>query len=498
MEAMKEKVSLSELVQLCAVDGNLYARTFFPKAARQESPEFHKDMDRILENPDNRFVGFEVFRGGAKTTKLRLFASKRIAYGISHTIIIIGKSQEHAVKSLLWIKSNIEYNKLWTQTFGLRKGNKWSDTEIEILHETDGYPIRVLALGITGSVRGINVDDRRPDLIILDDPCDEENTATPEARQKMSDLVFGALAKSLAPASEAPEATMALAQTVLVKGDLIDSVMDDPQWATVRYSCFDSRGESAWPERWTTEVLEADKQAHVNRNQLSLWLREMECVLVTTENSAFLERWLEYWDVLPDGGVTYMGIDPTPPPKDGNALRQVNEKLDDAVIMVIRFLAGKVYICEYYACKSPDPEEFINKIFELARIWNPIMIGIETVMNQRTLKWLFEREMVKRRQFYSVIPIEDKRKKETRIIQTITRYASNNALVVNKNQVEFIEQYEVFQAQATRQHDDYLDALTIAMGLINPGLEGITYEGDYVDITDDSYMPQIEDWRGAP
>ena len=491
-------VSLKEVVELAAVDGNFYARTFFPKTARQESPEFHKDMDRVLENPANRYVGFEVFRGGAKTTKLRLFASKRIAYGISHTIIFVGKSQEHAVKSIHWLKQAVEYNKLWAQTFNLKKGSKWTDTEIEIIHGTDEYPIRVIALGITGSVRGINVDDYRPDLIILDDPCDEENTATPEARQKISDLVFGALSKTLAPASEAPDATMALAQTVLVQGDLIDSVMDDPQWASVRYSCFNSRGESSWPERWTTEELLKDKEAHVQRNQLSLWLREMECVLVTQENAAFMERWLQYWDVLPEGGVTYIGIDPTPPPKDGNALKQVNQKLDDAVIMVIKYWQGRVFVCDYYACKSPDPMEFVDKIFEMVGRWNPIMVGIETVMHQRTLKDLVEREKLKRRQFFHLTPVEDKRKKETRIIQAISRYASSYMLYVNKNQRELIEQYSRFQAAATRQHDDYLDALTIAMDLINPGLEGITVDGDYTDLTDESNIPEIEDWRGAP
>lgn len=101
-----EEITLEEVIELAAVDGNFYARTFFPKTARQESPDFHKDMDTVLENPANRFVGFEVFRGGAKTTKLRLFASKRIAYGISHTIIFVGKSQDHAVKSIHWLKQD--------------------------------------------------------------------------------------------------------------------------------------------------------------------------------------------------------------------------------------------------------------------------------------------------------------------------------------------------------------------------------------------------------
>ena len=199
----------------------------------------------------------------------------------------------------------------------------------------------------------------------------------------------------MAPASEAPDATMALAQTVLVEGDLIDAVMADPQWASVRYSCFNTRGESAWPDRWSTEELLADKEAHVQRNQLSLWLREMECILVTQENAAFLMSWLNYWDTLPEGGVVYMGIDPTPPPKDGNALKQVNLKLDDAVIMIIKYHGGKVFICEDYYCKSPDPEEFVNKIFELGIKWNPMMVGVETTLFQRMLKWYLELPLAK-------------------------------------------------------------------------------------------------------
>jgi len=491
------ETDLQEVVELAAIDSDFYAQTFFKKTARQESPGFHKDMDRVLERQENRFVAFEVFRGGAKTTKLRLFTSKRIAYGISHTILFIGKSQEHAIKSVEWLMRAVEYNKLWAGTFNLRKGKKWTSTDIEIYHGTDEFPIRVMALGITGSVRGINVDDYRPDLIVLDDPCDEENTATVESRFKMEELVFGALAKSLAPASEAPDAMMALCQTVLVTGDLIDKAMTDPQWASVRYSCFDAKGESSWPARWSTDELEDDKKAHINRNQLSLWLREMECVLVTQENAAFKQEWLEYWDVLPEGGLTFMSIDPTPPPKDGNALRNVNKKLDDAVIMITRFYGGKVYLCEYYITKSPDPEEFVNMIFQMALQWKPFQIGIETTLFQRMLKWYLDKEMQKRRQFYTVLPIEDKRKKETRIVQGISRYASNRNLVVNRSQTEFIEQYGSFMLGATGQPDDMLDALTIALDMINPSLEGLIIEGEY-NILDEENIPELEDWRSAP
>lgn len=494
----QEQISLREVVDLAAVDGDFYAHTFFPKTVRQKSPPFHHDMDRLLDDTNNRFVSFSIFRDGAKTTKLRIFCSKRIAYGISHTILFVGKSQDHAKRSVKWLMRQVEYNRFWATTFGLRKGNKWTPEECEIWHDTDDYPITILAVGITGSIRGVNIDDYRPDLIILDDPCDEENTATPEARQKMEDLVFGALGKSLSPASESPAAMMCLAQTPLVEGDLLDVTLSDPQWASMKISCFNERGESSWPTRYPTKTLQADKEAHIARNQLSLWMREMEVTIISRELSAFKREWLQPYTVEPDGGLVYIGIDPTPPPKDANAAVAVNRKLDDAVIMVIKFHGGNVYVLDYYIAKSPDPGEFLSEFFRLAFTYRPFMVGIETTMHQRTLKWELDRQMLQRQQFYTVIPVEDKRKKETRILQAVSRYASNGLIYVKPTQTEFIEQYSRYQAMIPRQRDDILDAFTIALDLINPALEGVMIEGDFTHLTDESNIPELDDWRSAP
>ena len=286
----EEQITLEEAVQLGAVDSEFFGQFFFSKTCRQASPPFHREMDTALDDPENRFVDCMVFRGGAKTSKLRLLTAKRISYGLARTIVFVGKSQEHAVKSVSWLKNAVKRNSLWAESFGLKPGGKWADTEIEIIHDVLDIRITVVALGITGSVRGVNIDDYRPDLIVVDDPCDEENTATAEQRKKISDLFFGALQKSLAPASEAPHAKMVLLQTVLDDDDLISVCQRDSQWKSLTFSCFGADGQSIWPERWTTEELLKDKQAHVERNQLSLWLREMECRVVGEEGNAFLPQ----------------------------------------------------------------------------------------------------------------------------------------------------------------------------------------------------------------
>lgn len=493
MEAVAE-ASLAEIVQLGAVDNDFYGRYFFEKAIRQKSPEFHREIDAILEHPGNRHVAIKVFRGGAKTTKLRVFTSKRIAYGISHTILFVSEAQDHSVKSIEWLKRNVEFNKKWSETFQLRPGKKWSGSEIEILHGVDEYPIRVIALGITGQTRGVNIDDFRPDLIVVDDPCDEENTATPEQRKKISDLFFGALEKSLAPATENPDAMMVLLQTPLNSEDLIEQCMRDPQWVTAQYSCFDRNGNSAWPARWKTETFKKEKDAHIARNQLALWMREMEVTVVAEELATFKADWLQYWEVLPEGMAVYIGVDPTPPPKENDVA--VNPKLDDAVIMAVGFHKGNVYLLDYYGTKSPNPDDFISKLFEFVIRFRPIKVGFESLLFARTTKFYVEKEMQKRGHYFTITPVEDKRKKQVRITQAISSRASNRTVHVHRSHSEFIQQYIAYPSV---NHDDYLDAFAIALDLVNPALIDDTFiEGEFQRLAEeDSMIPDLEEWRSV-
>src|SRR5690606_4152238 len=119
-----KELSVDEIVQLANINPEFYKHHFFPKAFRQESPQCHKDLWAVLEDPSARYVDIMMPRDWAKTTNLRAFASKRIAYAVSRTIVIVGISEDAAIKSLDWLKRNVEFNYRWAQTFGLSKGKK--------------------------------------------------------------------------------------------------------------------------------------------------------------------------------------------------------------------------------------------------------------------------------------------------------------------------------------------------------------------------------------
>jgi len=428
----------------------------------------------------HRFGAFEVFRGGAKTSLLRTFTAQRVAYAISRTIMYVSVSQNHAVHSIRWLKRQIESNRAFAETFQLSKGGKWTDELIEIRHGIDEVPITVMAMGITGQIRGFNIDDYRPDLIIADDILNEENTATKEQREKTEALFFGALLNSLAPASEAPHAKAVLLQTPLNRDDIVEKCLRDPQWHGVRFGIFDDQGKSQWETRFPTKQLIADKESAVLRRQYALWMREMECQIVAGEDTHIDITRLQYWDVLPDAMTVVISIDPA---------SSDSPNADFNVVMAVGFWGSNVYVLDYYAERGVMPDAVATRFFEFIWRYRPRKAAVESISYQRILKWYLEQEMLKRRTFIPVDAVQDRRRKSDRILQQIPGLVHMGCLYIKPSMHDLIAQMETYNPDDSSQHDDILDALAMAITSINPAAR--EFEGDYsiLEEEESSYTP---------
>lgn len=456
-------VPLSELALRYALNSVEYCHAFFPKTFRQQSAPFHPELFKTLDDPRNRNVGIEVFRGGAKTTILRVFTSKRIAYGTSRTVMYNSESSGHSIKSVRWLRRQVEFNKKWTNFYRLEKGKKWTDDWLEIYNAILDITVSVVAVGITGQVRGLNIDDYRPDLIINDDVDNEETTGTPEQRLKTENLFFGAIANSLTPSSENPEAKNVLLATSLHKDDTINKCHADPTWATHKFPIFNSEERSAWPARWTTEQLLEEKQAFVNRGQILLWLREMECTIGDEETASFRKDWLKFWDVTPERMLVILTCDPAPPPSEAQLKKGLASK-DEEVWSVQGLSGGKRFLLEQVASKDHDPEWSANVFFSLVAKWRPLKTIIETIAYQRTLKSFLEMKMREKKTYHLIEGYpppgmeRDRRKKRHRILQAFSGIGSQGQLFVHPTMLTFISQ---FSSYPNCDHDDRLDAAAI-------------------------------------
>ncbi len=497
MSSNQTPLSPSEAVNLGAVDGVFYSRHFFPKTCRQGTPEFHREMWARLDDSSKRYLSFLMGRGLAKTTTSRITASKRVAYGLSRTILYLGKSQDHAARSVEWLLKQVQFNHAYRETFGLEQGGKWTGTEVEIVNGLLGIRTRILALGITGSVRGVNVDDYRPDFIIGDDLCDEENSATPEARAKIEELWFGALKESLAPASENPDAKMVLLGTPLNGDDLNMKCSRDPEWCGMKVGILDASEQSTWPERWPTEVVLADKSAAIQRNQLSIWTREKQCELITRETSFFQESNLQYWDVLPEDGLTtVMIIDPVPPKTEDQLRRGIRDEWDWEVLTVMARWKKRVFVLETTKNKGHQPEWTLTEFWRLLDKWKPRMCFVDQVAYQKTLAWILQAAMRQRGRYVQIHEFPDKRKKRDRILDGLTGVIANKELWLGRNMESLREQIASYPNVA---HDDEIE--TVAVGaealLTNEAL----MSGDTMTIEQEEQefekLDQVR-WRACP
>lgn len=477
-------ISVAEAVRLGAVDNEIYARVFFPNTFRQPSPAFQKEVWRDLDDPSVRCSNQRIFRGGAKTTIARVNTSKRIAYGVSKTILYVGASEGAAARSGAWLRNNVERNKVWAGAFNLKPGRKWTDIEFEVWHETLKTNVWCLFVGITGNIRGINFDDYRPDYIVLDDILTDENCATVEQRGKISDLVHGALKKSLAPVVDDPNAKMSMLVTPQHREDVSSVAVGDPTWKTIEVGCWTKetadldidRQESSWPERYTTEDLRKEKRAAIAINKLSVFSREMELRLTSPELAEFRSEWLRY-DGFPGTAspVSVLAIDPTPPPSDSQLAKGMVGS-DFEVLHVWSRVGDNYYLRERRAARGETPDWTIANVFELALRYRVMSIVVESVNYQRTLKWLLEKEMARRRQWFTVVPYIGGNK-YARIKATLAPIASTSRLFVPADATPFIAQFDTYPSV---DHDDELDCAAIALSvLVNPfaaaGGEDVTF-----------------------
>lgn len=480
-EVATQLVSRDELVKLCAVDTEFYATTFFPKTFRTKSASFAREIWKPLENPQVRLANLICFRGSSKTTRLRTFASKRIAYGTSRTILYVGASQADAIRNVQWLRAQVERNKFWRDTFGLEPGRKWEETQVEIKHNVFNHTIWILAAGITGSLRGINFDDYRPDLIIVDDPQTDEMAATQEQREKVTDLILGAVKNSLASTTDEPNAKLAMAITPQHQDDISQQALKDEQWSSYVFPCWTKptmdltipEQISSWPEQFPTEVLRADKSAAAARNRLSIFTREMECRLISQELAQFKPAWLNIREnsaSAPRGSFAVLGIDPVPPPSDVQKAKGLAGK-DWEAQYVWGLHGGNYHLLDFARNRGHEPSWSVATALGLAHRWRVARIVVEAVAYQRVLKWMIEQEMRRRGVYFTVVPLVDKTRKFARIVNVLSGLATAGKLWIGPEHTIFAEQFAAYGPTYGGVDDD-LDASAIALqDLSSPYLE---------------------------
>jgi phage terminase large subunit-like protein len=170
-------------------------------------------------------------------------------------ILLISNTGRLAEHWLSLIKEEIEHNKDLIRVYGQLKGGIWRQDHIRLK-----TGINIVSLGLSYQIRGTGWAK-----VVADDMEDDDMVRSEEQREKFSDWWDGAMMGRMHPHTK-----------VIIDGTLLHPLCKlkkmyenfDGQydsWVRMKFAALDDKGESTWPDRWPTHVIEQQRREMGNK-----------------------------------------------------------------------------------------------------------------------------------------------------------------------------------------------------------------------------------------
>ncbi len=356
----EDELKSATLLKL-ALNPPLIHATLFGHRHPNVTPDFHQQIIKKLHGPSRNYLAM-AFRGAAKSTIVEEAIVVKACLKKFKNCLIIGENYERACDRLRSIKREFETNLLLEGLFGPLMGPVWHESKIEL---STGVVIQCAGQG--QAVRGTKHIDVRPDFLFVDDLESKENTATKEARRKLSIWVAGDLFPALDPGAQ-----RRVAATPLDPEAWAVRLCQDPDW---EYDIFpieyvDEQGErrATWPDRFPLGWIDREKQEKTRAGRTVEWIQEYMCEAVDPSTRVFTQDMFRFepslrhtWEPV------YVAYDPARTAKASSATTGY----------VCASWVGRRLVIWEAGGKRWKPSEVIEDLFRVESRYSPTVIGVE-------------------------------------------------------------------------------------------------------------------------
>lgn len=386
------------------------------------------------------------------TFVLRAFPLYRLTYPTkkANYIVFIMANQTKASKQLKEIADTYVSNEFLS--LNLVKVKQQSDKAFEcVVTDENGEEVRVRmeAYGKGSSIRGLLWGDKRPDIIIIDDPQDVEDSLSDTIQTNdydwfLSDAYFlGKRTRIFMIGNNLGE--KCLIEQVINNKDLL-------KFNALRIPVMNENGESNWAERFPVEEILEEKEAWRALGKLDIWEREKMCIAISPERQTFKKEYFMYYaptELKLEDCSIYTTVD--------LAISQ-KESADYTVVCTVAVNPDNKWFILDIDFDRYDPSQTIDAIFRAVQKYRPLYVGVEKVAYQASVKHYLEKEMPKRNIWFTVKDLEASSRKELRIATLQPRFKSGS--VWFPMGAKFLTELESeLQSFPKGLHDDLIDAL---------------------------------------
>ena len=448
----------------------LFGKVVIPNMFSSESPDFHYDMADHLMNKDLKQVNIIAPRGHAKSSIVGgVFPLWHVMFDKGpKLIVLISRTQDHAVKLLGTIKDVLDYSQNFRQLFGywgMNSARSWSKSEIELKDGT-----MIVCKGTGQQLRGIKHGNQRPTLIILDDPEDENNTKTAEAMEH--NLRW--LLQSAIPSLDPTKGRLAIIGTPIHQRCIVETLKDMSGWDNLLYKPNLDTNTALWESWHPIEKLRQKKKELESINRVSVFYREYMCEVVGDEDQLFKESYINYYDgklIHDEEGnafikLTYLNHKETDEQRPVNVFMGVDpasstrQTADYSTIVPVAIdNEGNRFVLPYYR-KRATPMSLAEAIIDYFKIYKPEKVRIESVGYQEMLREYVRTRCEEKNIFISGLEIKEiPRSSKSVRLETMEPYFAQDKFYMRKDMQELKDELLLYPRG---KHDDLLDGLYYA------------------------------------
>ncbi|MFC1693299.1 hypothetical protein ACFL1R_07335 [Candidatus Latescibacterota bacterium] len=389
-EGEHESVGFNADIKQAQKDCIFFGNRYFSHLITLECSPFHKKLIEIVENPKNDRISILAPRGHAKSTWLSIiYPIWKIVNNREIKIIIVSDTGDQAEMFLRAIKDELEANVSLLNDFGkfYRKPtngspNVWKACDITVLRNSRSKEPTIICGGT-----GKRIVGRRADLIIVDDPLNDDNTDSERQRRK----TLRWFRKTLTPILNPETGKIIVIGTRKHPDDLHTELGRNPRYKQFVFRALEG-DKTLWPERWPIKRLLREKE----EIGTIVFAQEYQNEPINEETSHFSREWIEKcYDYSSQFQDHYNGDLPVFIGWDLALVTdrfKAEERNTDFTVGITIALGedGTRHVIDIFRERGLTPAQVLDVIKWRAKKFNPTLISIENNLFQS----LYEQQLI--------------------------------------------------------------------------------------------------------
>lgn len=462
VELVGTQFNKADLIETLRTQAEVWFHFLMGELLTHAVPEFHVDIFNLLINFAKSKFALAVPRGHAKTTVVKLAVVWYFVFSPIKFIVYCSNTTSIAIQECRDIIKFIESDN-FRAVFGAVHWEKKSESEGLWIFKINDKLCILKALGAGQQVRGLNIENTRPQLLICDDAEDDENSATIEQRKKFRRWVFGPLFKACARKSK-----KIWIGNLVGAHCLINDLCESEFWDSIKYGAILANGQPLWPEMWSLAELREDYLEYYKMGQAAKWFAEMMNMPVPEGMGLLQAEDITYAPARSPVDLDYgfITIDPAISKKT---------RANKSAIAVHGMIENKWQIVDFHTAKL-GPLELFQESLRLARQWRIRVIGIENVAYQAALEPIFKFLLAMEQEFaIEVVQLHAAGQKKVERIVTWAGWIKNGTYQLTENEQSVTTQLLCYDPEREENDDDLIDACAYGPQMIAEHLNLIMF-----------------------